>query len=1266
MHITYISGKSALSTFRLNKLTSKLKYKLEATEIYLAISPQALDPMELNKLNTLICGQIITPVNLNNQNILITPRLGTTSPWSSKATEIVKRCGIEGVLRLEKCTYYQAATDLTDVLPSLHDQMTESVIIVDTQLNQLINQQIGSSYTEIDILTNGKKALDEVNQKYGLALSSDEIDYLFNSYFDKQRNPTLTETMMFAQANSEHCRHKIFNAPFTINSKPQEKTLFELIKDTFKNAPDNILVAYKDNSSVISGDLVDRFYPNNITKGYQFNKELTHIIMKVETHNHPTAISPFAGSATGSGGEIRDEGATGRGAKPKAGLTGFSVSNLNIKDITLNTTLGKPEHIKSALDIMLDAPIGGASFNNEFGRPNICGYFRSFEQQVGQHWYGYHKPIMLAGGIGNINDNHVKKNEIMDGNVIIQLGGPGFLIGIGGGSASSLGGGSNNVELDFNSVQRANPEVQRRAQEVINSCIALGVHNPIISIHDVGAGGLSNAVPELIYDSDKGGLFQLRDIPINDTQMSPAEIWCNESQERYVLAISPQNQTLFSAICARENCPYSVIGRATKEKRLILMDKKYRGIPVDIDIEMLFANTPKLKKDVTYVKESSTDKLSLVTLTLAESLYKVLAHPTVACKSFLITIGDRTVGGHTIRDQMVGPFQVPVANCGITSLGYNNTFGEVMAIGERTPVATLNAAASARLAIAESITNLSSAYISNLNDIKLSANWMASSGQENQDALLYEAVLAASNLCQELNIAIPVGKDSLSMKMSWDTKQVISPVSLIVSAFAKIIDVKQHKTPELSKQQNSKLVLISLDTQTRMGASILQECYSSIGGITPDVDNYKNLVDLCGFISALHQQDKILAYHDRSDGGLITTLCEMIFASRVGISLELSVADLHQFLFNEEIGVVLQINEADFSQLEQLASKYKITLQLIGGVDLSNDSLVVKNQKTVVLNEPREKLERAWRSISHSIQTQRDNPQSADAELELVSPRNTGLFAQVSFDSQELDKFHAPTISLTKPKVAIIREQGTNGHVEMAHAFVKAGFNAVDIHINDILMQRVSLTDFVGIALCGGFSYGDVLGAGRGFASTILFNNVLRDIFTRFFERKDTFALGVCNGAQVMAHLAPIIPGAANFPTFTKNTSEQFEARLVMAEITESPSIFFKDMIGSKLPIIVSHGEGFASFKDKTQQAKSLVAMHYIDNSGKITETYPYNPNGSPDGITAVTNSDGRFTLMMPHPERGIYTRQLSWHDRSWDNMSPWFKMFMNARRFVS
>ncbi len=1260
-NIIMILGKTKLSEFRLNKLRSSLEdTSLLATELYLITAYNSLDTAQINNLELLLNGQQIKNITIDKKNIIVSPRFGTVSPWSSKATEIAHRCLITQVQRIEKVLYYQANTDLSIIHDIIHDKMTESIITNPSDIANIFINQDGSSYQEIDILNLGKKAIAEANIKMGLALSDDEIDYLYQNYLTLNKNISDVELMMFAQANSEHCRHKIFNAKFIINQQEQSKSLFQMIKDTYHNAPYNILVAYDDNSSVIKGYSIQHFAPSFEDKTYRFTTQDMHILMKVETHNHPTAIEPFAGAATGSGGEIRDEGATGIGSKPKAGLCGFSVSYLNIANTDQISNYGKPNHIKSALEIITHGPIGASSFNNEFGRPNLCGYFRSFEQDVNGIHYGYHKPIMLAGGYGNIKEPHIKKLEVTPDALIIQLGGPGFLIGLGGGSASSMTSGDNTLNLDFNSVQRSNPEIERRVQEVIDSCCSLDLHNPILSIHDVGAGGLSNAVPELVHGSGMGGKFELRQIPIYDNSMNPLEIWCNESQERYVLAIKPQSFEMFSKICQRENCHFSMLGHATKDKLLILHDNKFNNNPIHMQIDILLGKPPKTIKDVKYQKQYILDNLEYNKLNTKDNLYKVLKHPTVANKSFLITIGDRSVGGHTVRDQMIGKWQIPVADCAITALGYQSIEGEVMAIGEKTPLAILDPAASGRMAIAESITNILSAKINNINDIKLSANWMASCGSENEDANLYHTVNAVSELCQKLNLAIPVGKDSLSMKMKWDkNKQVMSPISLIVSAFAPTDNVNSHLTPELKPKPNTSIILITLNNQMRMGGSILQECNNNIAGITPDVDNAQHLIHLFEIIKQYRQD--ILSYHDRSDGGLVASLCEMIFCSRIGITLKLAHNNLNQFLFNEEIGVILQIDNVKLNQLIQDVVHYNLSLTNLGTINLDNDNLVIYNNNQLIINEKREDLQTVWSTISNHIQTIRDNPECAKSELDTLKANNTGLFIDFNFDK---NSFALPTIiKKIRPKVAILREQGINGHLEMAASFTLAGFDAVDVHMNDLISNRFNLKDFVGLVACGGFSYGDVLGAGLGWANSILFNPFLKEQFSNFFKRKNTFTLGVCNGCQMIAHLKDIIPGAKNFPKFTKNISEQFEARVVMVEITESPSIFFKDMIGSYLPIIVSHGEGYANFDQQIPQVQ--VGLRYVDSNRQVTEKYPFNPNGSIAGITGICSDDGRVTIMMPHPERTFRTQQMSYRGNLDTEMSPWFKMFLNAYKFV-
>lgn len=1283
--ILIFNGYRNLSNFKLNKLSKQLDNRIAASEIYFVLMNGRMNPELLAKTQKLLNANLTSEVIIDQKNMIVVPRLGTMSPWSSKATEISERCGLTSILRIEKGIYLQATRSLANNLNLIHDRMTESIIDTPDLINQIFIHADGSSFQEINILANGKEVLQTTNTKLGLALSDNEIDYLYTNYTKLGRNPTDVELMMFAQANSEHCRHKIFNADFTINGVAKNKTLFQLIKDTYTNAPKNVLVAYNDNSSVISGTTFNRLYPTSGTHQYTLNHELTHILMKVETHNHPTAIAPFAGSATGSGGEIRDEGATGRGAKPKAGLCGFSVSYLNLETLALtNSEYGKPNHIQSALQIMIDGPVGSASFNNEFGRPNLCGYFRSFEQKVEQIQYGYHKPIMLAGGYGNIQDTQTFKKEVTDAALIVHLGGPGFLIGLGGGSASSLASGENKEELDFNSVQRSNPEIEHRCQEVIDACWQLGVNNPIISIHDVGAGGLSNAVPELVHGSNKGGKFELRSIPLYDTNMTPLEIWCNESQERYVLAIAATNLPVFKAICERENCPFAVLGHATPDKQLILTDEKYASTPINIAMDVLLGKPPKTTKDVTIKPMTINSSLDLDKLDLNQAINNVISHPTVASKAFLINIGDRSVGGNTVRDQMVGKWQTPVADCAITAFGYDTHAGEACSIGERTPLAILNAAAAGRMSVAEAITNMLSCHIQDLNQIKLSANWMASCGSDNQDALLYTAVEAVSLLCRQLNIAIPVGKDSLSMKMKWQdngvSKEVVSPVSLVISAFTMVTDVRQHKTPELVKEADSQLILLAPGKEMRLGGSILQECYHALGNETPDISS-SELSNLFKLIDQLHQQNLILAYHDRSDGGLIATLCEMLFASRIGIELNLDTmtnandqlklntrSDILQFLFNEEIGVVVQIKNSQLEQIIQLANSHSIVMYQLGSINCNHENLIITHQHMQPYQQTRVELQQAWTQVSYSIQKLRDNPECADSEyLNSINPNNTGLFAKTTFDVNALNSIanSSAYLNLTKPKIAILREQGVNGQLEMAASFIRAGFDAYDVHMSDLINKRVRLSDFVGFAACGGFSYGDVLGAGTGWAASILYNQYLFDEFSKFFARSDTFSLGVCNGCQMMSQLKDIIPGAAHFPSIKQNISQQFEARLTMVEVTQSPSILFKNMHGSKLPIIVSHGEGLMQFTDPAMANSNNVALRYIDSRGHATEAYPFNPNGSVLGATAISNLDGRFTIMMPHPERIFRTMLMSWHDKSWGELSPWFKMFLNARNFV-
>ena len=1215
------------------------------------------------------------------------PRLGTISPWSTKATDIAQHCGLSGVTRIERGIIYYLTGNLSvavkaAVLPLLHDRMTESILSdINEAAAKIFQHGSPQPLATVDILQGGCDALAVANREMGLALSADEIEYLVENFKKLQRNPTDVELMMFAQANSEHCRHKIFNADWVIDGQVEDMSLFGMIRNTHKISPAGTVVAYSDNSSVIEGASVERFYPR--TGGaYEFSEELTHTLMKVETHNHPTAIAPFAGAATGSGGEIRDEGATGIGSRPKAGLTGFSVSNLNIPGFVQpwekysenSVSYGKPSRIVTALQIMLDGPLGGAAFNNEFGRPNLTGYFRTFEENVAGEMRGYHKPIMLAGGLGSISAIHTHKHDLPVGALVVHLGGPGMLIGLGGGAASSMDTGSNAENLDFDSVQRGNPEMQRRAQEVIDRCWQLGENNPILSIHDVGAGGMSNALPELVHGGGRGAAFELRKIPLDETGMSPRQIWCNESQERYVLAIAPERLAEVSAFCERERCPFAVVGVAVEDDQIIVHDTEFDNDPVDMPLSVLLGKPPKMTRNV--LRETPRLKhFDTASLDLKDSIARVLRLPAVANKTFLISIGDRTVGGMTARDQMVGPWQVPVADVAVTLMGFNTTLGEAYALGERTPLALVNAAASGRMAVGEALTNIAAASIAKIGDIKLSANWMAASGHHGEDAALFDTVYAVGmELCPALGIGIPVGKDSMSMKSTWkdgiDNKSVTSPLSLIVTAFAPCADTRKTLTPLLSGETDTTLLLIDLGKgQNRMGGSALAQVYKQVGDTAPDVDSAAQLKLFFELIQLLNFDGKLLAYHDRSDGGAFVSLCEMSFASHTGLDLQLNdlPGDTLSALFNEELGAVVQVKNSDMAYvLQQLASLavYKIaTLNPTGAIKISRGA-------DVLFSDSRVNLQRAWSETTYQMQKLRDNPDCAQAEFDgLLDDTDPGLHVSLTYDLNEapfpLNPRSSILNSASRPKIAILREQGVNGQVEMAAAFDRAGFAAVDVHMSDIISGRISLADFKGVAACGGFSYGDVLGAGEGWAKSILFNPRARDEFEAFFNRDDTLALGVCNGCQMMSNLHEIIPGAQNWAHFSRNQSEQFEARFVMVEIQESPSILFKGMAGSRMPIVVAHGEGYADFASEEKMNAAQVTMRYMDNQGRATETYPLNPNGSPQGITGLTTPDGRFSIMMPHPERVFRAVQNSWHPADWQENGAWLRMFQNARKWV-
>lgn len=1296
-----IAGRASLSSFEHQNILSKLQAKwpkLEAfTEHYVHFvdHEKTLSDAGLEKIHQLLSYGPSAPSESNpdGQLILIVPRLGTISPWSSKATNIARNCGLKALTRLERGRAFYlnsselfSKPELTQIVSALHDRMTESVLFELGDAEQIFSQHDPAPMGFVDIMGNGAEALERANLELGLALAEDEIQYLTDSFIALARNPSDVELMMFAQANSEHCRHKIFNAQWLVNGEEQSHSLFKMIKNTNEQAGGDVLSAYEDNASVIAGYEGNRFYANPVNDCYSASKESIHILMKVETHNHPTAISPFSGAATGSGGEIRDEGAVGRGSKPKVGLTGFSVSNLNIPgyERPWEVPYGKPDRIVSALDIMIEGPLGGAAFNNEFGRPNICGYFRSFEQEInfeeGKEVRGYHKPIMIAGGLGNVKEEHIEQSEFEGNCKLVVIGGPAMLIGLGGGAASSMATGSSAEDLDFASVQRGNPEMERRCQEVIDCCWRLGNDNPVIFIHDVGAGGLSNAFPELVKDIGKGGDFDLRAIPNDEPGMSPLEIWCNEAQERYVLAIPENKLEQFEAFCKRERCPYSVVGSSNDSHTLKLNDQVFENKPVDLEMSLLFGKPPKM----TRAYEATSRKLpnfDCSQIDIPEALERVLKLPTVASKNFLITIGDRSVTGLVARDQLVGPWQIPVSDVAVSCASYDGYTGEAMAMGERTPLAIINAAASARMAVAESITNICSTGIEKLSDVKLSANWMAAAGHDGEDQALFEAVKAVGmELCPALGITIPVGKDSMSMKTKWEDegteKNVVSPLSLIVTAFSPVKDVRRTVGPELQSHADSDLILIDLGRGlNRMGASSLAQVYGELGNESPDLDDPEDLKAFFAVVQGLIEDDILLAYHDRSDGGLVTTLAEMSFAGRLGLKINLdclvdSKEDLNAALFNEELGAVIQVKASDteFVLAQLSASGLGECSSVVGGLnDSLNFDLCLDQQ--VIYSFPVLDLLSFWWDTSFRIQSLRDNAECAQQEFEtLLDEKNIGLNAKLSFDfSQDVAKPFFNTGA--KPKIAILREQGVNGQVEMAAAFDRAGFEAIDVHMSDLGNGAKNLSDFQGMVACGGFSYGDVLGAGEGWAKSILFNDDLRQQFQQFFESTNTFGLGVCNGCQMMSNLKTLIPGADQWPRFIRNLSDQFEARVSLLEINESPSILFKDMAGSRIPVAVAHGEGRVELVSgglQTLLSNNQVSAQFVDNFGQVTERYPANPNGSELGATAFTNLDGRFTIMMPHPERVFRSVQHSWHPSDWGEDSPWLRMFQNARAWLA
>jgi phosphoribosylformylglycinamidine synthase len=1245
------------------------------------------------------------------RRLLVVPRIGTISPWSSKATDIARICGLDRVRRIERGIWYAVTGDVADeaaLRRALHDRMTESVLASSNDAPTLFAKTAPRPLATVALAGDGRAALARANAALGLALAPDEIDYLVDAYAALGRDPTDVELMMFAQANSEHCRHKIFNADYVLDGAPQPLSLFKMIRRSTEQNPGGVLSAYKDNAAVIEGSVGGRFFPDPGTRVYAAHREPVHILMKVETHNHPTAISPFPGAATGSGGEIRDEGATGRGAKPKAGLTGFSVSNLRLPGAVRawERDHGKPDRIASALDIMIEGPLGGAAFNNEFGRPNINGYFRTFEIDCpvpadrggGSEVRGYHKPIMLAGGLGNVRAPHVQKGEIPPGAPVIVLGGPAMLIGLGGGAASSLASGASQEDLDFASVQRDNAEMQRRCQEVIDRCWALGERNPIVSIHDVGAGGLSNALPELVNDSLRGAIFDLRAVPSDEPGMSPLELWCNEAQERYVLALAPERLAEFEALCARERCPFAVVGRATDDGRLRLDDPLLEKQPIDMPLSVLLGKPPKMTRKAERGR-AATPPFDPLAIDVREATMRLLRLPTIADKTFLITIGDRTVGGLIARDQMVGPWQVPVADAGITTTAFDVYTGEAMAMGERTPVALLDAAASARLAVAEAITNIASAPIARLSDVKLSANWMAPAGHPGEDARLYEAVRAVgTELCPALGIAIPVGKDSMSMRTTWEERgekrAVTAPLSLIVSAFAPVTDVRRALTPELRADgdvdvTDTELLLVDLGGgKDRLGGSCLAQVYGQLGDEPPDLDAPARLAGFFAAVQELGAAGDLLAYHDRSDGGLLVTLLEMAFAGGTGLDVDLDVGatmvelpsgvgviapaetpNVAAALFSEELGAVVQVREDDVARVAATFAMRAPGARVSRvGRPVTGGRVTVRAGGRVVLEEERTVLRAAWSETTHAIQRLRDDAASADDEqASRHDARDPGRSAHLTFALEEVPgRFDVKA----RPRVAILREQGVNGQIEMAAAFDRAGFEAVDVHMTDVLSGAVDLASFRGLAACGGFSYGDVLGAGEGWAKSILFNARAREAFSGFFARADSFTLGVCNGCQMVSNLKELIPGAERWPRFVRNRSEQFEARLALAQIEKSSSIFFLGMEGSRLPIAVAHGEGRAEFAAADDRAAleraGAVAARFVDHTGAATERYPENPNGSPGGITALTAAGGRVMIIMPHPERVFRNVQLSWRPRAWTGEdSPWMRLFRNARAWV-
>ncbi|MGE4500270.1 MAG: phosphoribosylformylglycinamidine synthase [Hydrogenovibrio sp.] len=1290
MHVIW--GKSAHSDYRLNQLLNQLSDKgaiagLASQYVYFVDLNDGVADLSAGdwaKLRVLLNGSDAVLDEQGENGCIITPRLGTISPWASKATDITHTCGLDGVHRIERgIVYYLKGVDESarqTMVTELYDRMMEQVSYDVTTLEGLFSHQTPKPLSTVDVLGGGRVALAEANGAMGLALSEDEIDYLVEAFNGLQRNPSDAELMMFAQANSEHCRHKIFNADWTIDGQDKPNSLFGMIRNTYQKNPQGVLSAYSDNAAVVEGYQATRFFPDAENRRYQYSDENVHFQIKVETHNHPTAISPWPGAATGSGGEIRDEGATGRGSKPKAGLTGFTVSNLNIPGFEQpwERAYGKPNRIVSAFDIMIEGPLGAAGFNNEFGRPAINGYFRTYENALitheGEEIRGYHKPIMLAGGLGNIREMHIEKNDIPVGAKLVVLGGPAMLIGLGGGAASSVDSGAGSENLDFASVQRENPEMERRAQEVIDRCTYLGEKSPIASIHDVGAGGLSNAFPELVNDAGKGGRFQLRDVPNDEPGMSPMEIWCNESQERYVIAIYPDQIEQFEAICRRERCLYAIVGEATAEQKLVVNDTEFDNNPVDMPLNVLLGKPPKMHRQVES-RRLPQPGFEPAVLDFNDVTERLLKLPTIASKSFLITIGDRTITGMVTRDQMVGPWQVPVADAGITCSDYQGYTGEAMASGERPPVALINPKASARLSIAEAITNIACAKIDKMSDIKISANWMAAAGHPGEDSALYDAVETVGlELCPALGIAVPVGKDSMSMKTVWqdgdESKSVTSPVSLNITTFAPVQDVRKTVTPQLRTDLgDTKLLAIDLSRgQNRLGGSCLAQVYNQVGDVAADLDSADDLLKLFDFVQALMADDLMLAYHDRSDGGFLITLLEMAFAGHCGLTLDTTALgdEPVSALCAEEVGAVVQVSADDEAVIAGLLEAHGLAemAHWIGTTN-NDDAIQISAHGQTLLSGNRKTYQAWWSETSYRMQALRDNEACAQQEFDAIQQdANTEIRPVVTFDPNE--DITAGFNPDQRPKVAILREQGVNGQQEMAAAFDRAGFDAIDVHMSDVLSGEVAFDDFRGLVACGGFSYGDVLGAGRGWANSILFNDTARQTFEQFFQREDTFTLGVCNGCQMLSNLKEIIPGAEHWPAFVRNRSEQFEARFSLVEIQESPSILLQGMAGTRIPVAVAHGEGRMDFGDgSAADVSGLVGLRYVDSAGNPTEAYPFNPNGSEGGMTGLTTQDGRVTIMMPHPERVFRTVQNSWHPDDWQEDAPWMRLFRNARKWV-